>query len=209
MEEQNNKNLKPCPSCGNMVSKKAKSCPSCGAKFKSKKALWIVLAVVAVVIVIIAASSGGNDSPTVEPASGDSTQSSQSTSAADSKVKPGNTLNANGVKITYKSVEVWKGYNEFSAPKSGNKVIRAYFEFENTNDYDCFVSSASFQCYADGSAADDYIFADDYLSTDTLSSGRKTAGYIYYEIPSDAKEIELEYEADFWSDKKIIFEVNV
>ena len=208
MEEQN-KNLKPCPSCGNMVSKKAKSCPSCGAKFKSKKALWIVLAVVAVVIVIIAASSGGNDSPTVEPASGDSTQSSQSTSAADSKVKPGNTLNANGVKVTYKSVEVWKGYDEYTTPKDGNKIIRAYFEFENTNNYDCYVSSYDFQCYADGSVTDEYIFGDDNLNGDTLSSGRKTSGYLYYEVPSDAKEIELEYEADFWSDKKIIFEVNV
>lgn len=192
-----------------MVSKKAKSCPSCGAKFKSKKALWIILAVVAVVIVIIAASSGGNDSPTVEPASGDSAQSSQSTSAADEKIKPGNTLNANGVKVTYRSVEVWKGYDEFSKPKDGYKFIRAYFEFENTNSYDCYVSSYDFQCYADGSVTDEYIFGEDYLNGDTLSSGRKTAGYLYYEVPSDAKEIELEYEADFWSDKKIIFEVNV
>lgn len=209
MEEQNNKNLKPCPSCGNMVSKKAKSCPSCGAKIKSKKTLWIVLAVVAVLIIIIAAASSGDDSPKIEPAAGDSAQSSQSTSAADEKVKPGSTLNANGVKITYKSVEVWKGYDEFTKPKDGNKVIRAYLEFENTNNYDCYVSSYDFQCYADGSVADDYYYADDYLSGNTLSSGRKTSGYLYYEVPSDAKEIELEYEADFWSDKKIIFEVNV
>ena len=41
MDEQNfqaqqvqNKNMKPCPSCGNMISKKAKACPACGAKIK-------------------------------------------------------------------------------------------------------------------------------------------------------------------------------
>lgn len=211
MEEQSNKNLKPCPSCGNMVSKKAKSCPSCGAKIKSKKTLWIVLVVVAVLIIIIAAASSGDDSPKVEPAAGDSVQSSQSTSATDEKVKPGSTLNANGVKITYKSAEVWTGYDEFTKPKDGNKVIRAYFEFENTSSTDCSVGSSYFQCYADGSAANEFFFSNDsdLSMLLSLSSGRKTAGYIYYEIPNDAKEIELEYDASFWSDKKIVFEVNV
>lgn len=69
MDEQNiqaqqmpNKNMKPCPSCGNMISKKAKTCPNCGAKIKKPiyKRAWFIILLSIVAIAIIAAVVNGN-----------------------------------------------------------------------------------------------------------------------------------------------------
>lgn len=71
MEEQNNfnqtqnSNMKPCSSCGNMISKKATACPSCGAKIKKPiyKRVWFIILMIFLAIFIIAvAASGGEDS---------------------------------------------------------------------------------------------------------------------------------------------------
>jgi hypothetical protein len=45
---------------------------------------------------------------------------------------------------------------------------------------------------------------DEYLSA-TISSGRKAKGKVYYEVPKDAKDIELEYESSWLSSSKIVF----
>lgn len=67
MDEQNiqaqqvqNKNMKPCPSCGNMISKKAKACPACGAKIKKPvyKRAWFIVLMVIIAISVIAAVAG-------------------------------------------------------------------------------------------------------------------------------------------------------
>lgn len=39
----------------------------------------------------------------------------------------------------------------------------------------------------------------------TLSAGRSTTGFIYYEVPADAAEIEIEYTPNVFSDRKIKF----
>ena len=54
--------MKPCASCGNMVSKNAKACPNCGAKIKKpiyKRVWFILLIIVAVIVIIAVAASGG------------------------------------------------------------------------------------------------------------------------------------------------------
>lgn len=221
MDEQNiqtqqvqNKNMKPCPSCGNMISKKAKACPACGAKIKKpiyKRAWFIVLMVIIAISVIAAVAGGGNDD-TASNTSGKNDNSSQSSTSAQpeaSTYKPGSTLLVSDVKMTYKSCEEWKNYSQFAEPKSGNKIIRAFFEFENTGKSDRSVGSVEFQCYADGAVADSYYFSSDNTLQGfvTLSGGRKTSGYIYFEVPKNAKNIEIEYETNFWTDKKAIFEV--
>ena len=85
----------------------------------------------------------------------------------------------------------------------------AFFEFENTGKADRSVGSFEFQCYADGAVADSYYFSSDNTlqSVVTLSGGRKTSGYVYFEVPKNAKNIEIEYETNFWTDKKAVFEV--
>jgi endogenous inhibitor of DNA gyrase (YacG/DUF329 family) len=54
----NNKNLKPCPTCGNKVDKKANVCPHCGKKFSSVGCLgWIVASIFIIFMIGLAMST--------------------------------------------------------------------------------------------------------------------------------------------------------
>ena len=97
--------------------------------------------------------------------------------------------------------------NEFMQPKEGNKFIKATFEFENISKDDQTVSSmVDFNCYADGYDMESRYFDDGDLSA-TLSSGKKTQGSVYYEVPVNAQEITIEYETNYFTQDKIIFDV--
>ena len=56
-----------------------------------------------------------------------------------------------------------------------------------------------------------YISTEDFKNgdfmADDLSAGRTVTFTSFYEVPKDAKSIELEYEPSFWSDEKIIIKV--
>lgn len=116
----------------------------------------------------------------------------------------GDVADTGSVTITYLSAEEYISDNEFMQPKDGNMYYRIGFEIENTGDSDAYVSSWDWDCYADGYAAEQTYFDDESLDA-TLSSGKKTKGYIFFEVPADAEEITLEYETSFWTQNKIIF----
>ena len=79
------------------------------------------------------------------------------------------------------------------------------FAFINTSDKDdSSILFYSFECYADGYAVDAYYGGEEDLSA-TLSAGRSTEGYIYFEVPVDAQDIEVEYDTNFFTDEKIKF----
>lgn len=113
------------------------------------------------------------------------------------------------VKLSYINLDDnYTNYSSYSGPKEGNKIIRLTFNVENLKGSDLYISSWDFKCYADGYSVDDFIWAkdSDTLSA-TLSSGKKTKGSVYFEVPKDANEIVVEYEVDWLSDKKIGFKV--
>lgn len=150
------------------------------------------------------AIGSGEDNSSVSTDGGESTSAAQSEQALTANV--GDTLTTETLKITYVACEEYTGYNQYAAPKSGNKIIRLSFSVENIGSSDRFTSYLDFTCYADDVAAAAYYYADDQLSA-TISSGRKTNGYVYFEVPKDAQNIEVEYETDFWSGNKAIFVV--
>ena len=126
-------------------------------------------------------------------------------------VHQGESITINGLKITYKSCEEWYGYNPYLGPASGNKVIRVFFVIENVSSADISTGYLDFDCYADGMSTDNYIYGldnalDGYVN---ISSGRKTQGYIYYEVPDDAEEIEIEYDVSYSNNKKVIFVIEL
>ena len=59
MKRGNRMSLRPCPSCGNNVSKQAEFCPNCGHPFESNKGkgngitFWGIVGAVVVAILII------------------------------------------------------------------------------------------------------------------------------------------------------------
>ena len=120
----------------------------------------------------------------------------------------GDAVQDGDMRIVYMASGDYVSDNEFLQPKDGYKYIFLKFAFENTSDKkDASVSFYSFECYADGYNAEMYYGGEENLSA-TLSAGRSTTGNIYFEVPVDATEIEVEYSTNlFTSDKiKFIFE---
>lgn len=126
----------------------------------------------------------------------------------DGFLRVGDTLDDNGLKITYVSAEKWTGYNQYMEPKDGNIIIKLYFDAENESSVDRFISLYDFLCYADGSATDMYYSGADDLSL-TLSKGRSGSGAVYFEVPADAEVVEVEYEVNIWTDRKAVFLVEL
>lgn len=114
------------------------------------------------------------------------------------------------IAIKYVSLDDnYTGYNRYATVKNGYKVIKAEFEFENLSSSDQYVSAYEFDCYADGYDCENFWSTDDSTFSANLSSGKKTKGTVYFEVPKDAEKIILEYELNMWSNKKVEFIVKI
>lgn len=176
-------------------------------KKKRSKRKWIIIAVIAVIIIFIVAVSGGGDDSgnNVSPA-GSKVTTIQT--AKEEAIKSGNVITTKYLKITYVSCNTnAKDYNKYATIPDGYKVIRADFAFENISDSDRVLNNID--CYADGTKCEPFYSGNDYKtpSLQNISAGRKTTAVVYYTVPTDAKEIELEMEDDTWSDTYIKFAV--
>ncbi len=194
-----------CPNgCNNpMVVKKAKK------PIYKKWWFWLIIGIVVVSI----ASSGGNDT-TAATDTPKTTESNVATQAAtttteDPYYHAGDVIDANGLRITYVKAEKHKEKNQFLQPKDGYMYVKLYLSVENTADTDRYISSFEFNCYADGKKQEALYTSDEALEGGELSSGRADEGYIYFSVPKDAKDIEVEYETSFWTDKKAILKVEL
>lgn len=116
----------------------------------------------------------------------------------------GDTFSKDGLSITYVSSSDYETDNEFLKPADGKKYIRVALHIDNQTGSDKSVTSFEFKCYADGYDADAFYGADDELSA-SLSDGRTADGAVYFEVPLDATEIEIEYEYDWINSKKVKF----
>lgn len=214
-----NKKMTTCKACGQEIAKSAKACPHCGAKNKKpifKK--WWFWAIVVVLIISIGTSGNGGDNDTTTNNSGNNNNTSIDSTTNNSgnkndKVEEpakteyyvGDILEDGNTKIVFMSSGGYTEENEFMQPAEGKKYIYLQFAFENlSKTTDTSISFYSFECYADGYAAEMYYGGNDDLSA-TLSAGRATTGYIYFEVPTDAKVIEVEYETNIFTEKKIKF----
>lgn len=174
---------------------------------------WLIIVIV-VLIVIGSAAGGGSDSQTTEGGtqaitdSQSDTTDAQSDSDIPSSIEAGTSVTVDGLEISYISCNAdYTDYYEYWPPKDGNKIIRAEFEFKNVSDTDCSLSS--FDCYADGAKCGEYFGADDYSSPtlQTISPSRTFKAVVYFEVPENAQNIEMEMETNFWTEDKIIFSV--
>lgn len=200
---------------------------------KSNKALKVILIILAVVVGIGILGSvlskndteSGSNSPTSDSEISSTVQNNESSTPAQTSntvaTEPadtsnnnvynvGDTLDANGFKITFVKAEKWESDNQFITPENGKIFIRAYFTAENTSSTDRGIGSSDFECYADGSKMSQSYYGDEELDVYTsISSGRKTEGYIYFEVTQNAQDIEIEYETSWWTGKKAIFKVQL
>ena len=188
-------------------------------KKKKKKRLIIFGVIAAVIVVIIIASSGGSssdDKNKVESVNGASqTQSADEKSdnsksddsTASDKITAGHAITVdNDLKISYLKCDTnFKKYNEYSAPSKGNKVVSATFKIENVSDTDQYISTID--CYADDKKCDSFYGVEDYDDPffNSISPGRSVEGTVYFEVPSNAKNVELEFENSVWTSDKVVF----
>lgn len=149
-----------------------------------KKVISVLLTVLILGLFTCFALGSGEDSSSVS--SGDTTASAQSEQKLTANV--GDTLTTETLKITYTACEDYTGYSQYSAPKSGNKIVCLSFSVENVGSTDRHISYFDFECYADDAAAEAYYAVDDGLSA-TISAGRKASGNVYFEVPKDAQSI--------------------
>lgn len=171
-----------------------------------KKAISILLAVLCTAMFAAFALGSGEDESSVSSGEGEPKTTEAEAASETLTAKVGDTLTTPYLKITYVSCSEYKDYNEFMAPKSGNKIIKLTFDAENIDDTDSYISYFDFSCYADNVAAESYYSGEDDLSA-TISPGRKATGSVYFEVPKNAEAIEVEYETDFWTGNKAIFVV--
>lgn len=167
-----------------------------------------VFGIIAVILIFSLFAIGSSSDKASVSSDSASDNSKTTTQKADEpvKVKVGETLTTNTLKITYKSSADDKGAQYFPAA-SGNKIIKLTFEIENISSTDQIVSVYDFKCYSDDVASSAYYYGDNGLSTTTLSSGRKATGNVYFEVPQNANSIDVEYETNYWSGNKAIFVV--
>lgn len=206
-----------CKYCKTEIPKSAKVCPNCRKK-QGGIGKWIAIAVVVIIIIAALGSGGESESEVANDSSAQTSGQVENTPATSEAPETetqeevsnvfevGDIVELDQVKISYLSAEEYVSDNEFMQPKEGNTYYKIEFEVENIGDTDALVSSWDWECYADGYSAEQAYFDEESLDA-TLSSGKKTRGYIFYEVPADAEEVTLEYETNFWTEDKIIFVV--
>lgn len=196
-----------CRHCKMSIPKKAKRCPFCQKKQGGK--IKLIIAAIVVVFIVAAASQGGESEPKVKKVSSADGNEQGKENVTEQKKEDnaffvGDVVETKELRISYMSAEDYTSENEFIQPKDGFKYVKAEFEFENLSDSDEYISSGNFECYADGYDMEQQYF--DGLDLDaTLSSGKKTHGFVFFEVPVDAAEIVFEYEENFLLEDKINF----
>ena len=201
--------MKKCKECGEEISSSAKKCPKCGKDqrnfFMRHPVLYTII--ILVVISIVTTSEDTSDtSKTTLTAGGDENTVTTTSNTEKKEYNVGEIFENDYMAIKYVSLDDnFKGYSQYADVKSGHKVIKAEFEFENVSETDQLASSWDFTCYADGYDCESFLYVDDSSFSASLSAGKKTKGSVYFEVPADANEITIEYETDYWSSEHIVF----
>ena len=210
MSKKEKSATKVCRHCQSEIPAKAKVCPQCRKKVKGGCLKWVVI-LIAVVIAISAMGGGdsGSNEPvkvgSVEQTAGTNPVQAEETLSAQTRFYVGDILMDGDMKIVYMSSGEYREENSYSQPEAGYKYIYLQFAFENTSQTsDHSISLYSFEGYADGYAAEMYYGGEEDLSA-TLSAGRMTTGYIYFTVPEDAAEIEIEYTPNMFLNDKLTF----
>lgn len=180
------------------------------------KKWWFWVIIVIVILALFSGNSSNNPTDTSKTTltSGE-TEQNISTNTEDTTSKQtktsynvGEIFENKNLAIKYVSLnDDFKDYNKYADVKSGYKVIKAEFEFENIGTSDKYVSSYDFNCYADGYDCESFWSVDDSTFSSQLSSGKKATGSVYFQVPIDANSIQLEYDIDSWTNEKVIFVV--
>jgi hypothetical protein len=215
-----------CKYCKTEIPKDAKICPNCRKKQKGK--IGIIIAVIVVLLLIIGIAGGGSDDKKeskIDNSNASSTSETSKTTATEdsnsddrenntnnSVVQVGGSFEDKGLKFTVNEAALdYQIEDKYGLYKldDGLVYLLVDFTFENTGDSDKYVSIYDFKCYADNTTCEQQYVTDttgDFINTN-LSAGRNCSFKTLYAVPADASSIELEYEANIWTDEKVVVQI--
>lgn len=198
-----------CKYCQTEIPMKAKVCPNCRRKLNGGILKYVLIAIFALFAIGVIFGDNEKDEPKkvneVSNTGENQVRGEDNENEVKNQFTVGDVVETKDLRISFISAEDYVSDNQFIQPKDGNKYIEFEFEFENISNSDKVVSSFNFNCYADGYKADQSWIGDDDGLDATLSKGKKTKGTIFFEIPINTQEITLEYETNFWTEKKVVF----
>lgn len=174
------------------------------------KRWWFWVLIIVLVIAIGSGNSSNEKNTTLTSGTAQNGTENQESQKTTEDVKTeyslGEIFKNSNIAIKYVSLdENFTGYSEYAQVKAGNKVIKAEFEAENLGSSDEYFYSGDFNCYADGYDCDDFWSVDDNSFGSTLSSGKKSKGNVYFEVPQDAEKITIEYTLNSFTGDKVVF----
>lgn len=105
--------------------------------------------------------------------------------------------------------EINSNYKEkYMSIKEGFRVVKIPVTVKNLSSTDMFTDS--FKAKSENKMLDDYYSSnDDSLVLKELLAGTSIEGAVYFEVPTDTKELTLVYDYGFWTDKKVEFKINL
>lgn len=130
--------------------------------------------------------------------------------SADNTFKLGDQVELDGVVVSFIDLIESTGV-QFAAPAEGKVFVLCEFEITNNSSEELAVSSMlNFEAYCDDYSCEYSLSAlmakEDKDQLDgSVAAGKKMKGVIGYEIPSDWKELEIQYTPNILSDNKIVF----
>lgn len=181
----------------------------------------VVIAVLAFVFIIGSfgeisdpASAGAPSSSASDSSPASTSSSSSSSTSLDETPTYGlnEPAELRGIKATMIGISESTG-TEFNKPTDGNVFIIVEFEIENNSTKELSISSLmDFDAYCDDYAVSDSISASvaaegkDTLNG-TVAPGKKLNGILGYEVPTDMKVLEIDFQPTLYNEKlKFVYE---
>lgn len=191
-----------CKYCQSEIPKKAKICKNC--KKKQGIGCLPIIGIFILFIIVIGILTPKDSEPKKVGNINSETDVNNSTNV----YSVGDIIEDKNYKLTFISAKKYVSDNQFITPSENTEFWKMEFEFENIGSQDITLSSMlGWTCYADNYTANQKFIDMDNDLSGTISTGKHLKGCIFFEIPKNAKSIELEYKDNFLLDKKITFKV--
>lgn len=205
--------MKNCKKCGAEIAKSAKICPKCGARFGMPgfvKFLIIILVIFGCVVGCMSSCANSINDAFEE------TENEYKDINGKTEFKAGESFENKHIKVTLSSVNNdFKDYSKYASIKNGYKIVQFSFEGKNVGESKTeLFGYTDFDCYADGESMNQFYSVNDDENngldfSHSLSPGKIGKGSVYCEVPSNANEITVEYDASWLSDNsKIVFKAS-
>lgn len=168
---------------------------------------WLIIIIVIVALAGGASNNSNQSKTTLTLGEANTSTSNNSSDENTSRIyNVGEIFENDNLAIKYVSFdENFTGYSQYATVKDGCKIVKADFEFENVGSSDQYVSAYDFGCYADGYDCESFWSVDDSGFSSTLSSGKKAKGSVYFQVPTDATSVTIEYTLNTFTSENVEF----